>query len=75
MVELRGLIKSGTTTNGTTIFTLPVGLRPSATHLVPARANSGDVGYFDIQTDGRVRITNIASTSWLTIESISFSVS
>jgi hypothetical protein len=56
-IHLRGTIKNGTTTNGTTLFTLPVNYRPSA--MVSYAVNNGSV-YVD--TSGNVRLNSTLST-------------
>lgn len=41
VVHVRGVIKSGTTTGGTVVATLPAGYRPSSHIVVPAWASAG----------------------------------
>lgn len=52
-VFLRGIIKSGTTTSGTLLFTLPAGMRPDYTLAFPVMSGTG-VGRIEILTNGQV---------------------
>jgi hypothetical protein len=72
-VHLRGLIKNGTTTNGTTVLTLPVGFRPSTTRLLfPAETGgSGAQARADVLPDGTV-ICQLASAGYFSLDNISF---
>jgi hypothetical protein len=57
-VELKGLIKSGTTTTGTIIATLPVGYRPPLTrsYLITAISATIDTGRIFIKSNGDIVI-------------------
>lgn len=55
VVYVRGLIKSGTTTSGTTIFTLPSGYRPSATRKAIVIVSGGSSVPLDIDSAGNVK--------------------
>ena len=68
-VHLRGIAKNGT--NGTAIFTLPPGYRPSKSMIFPAASN-GAFGYADITTGGAVVATG--SNAWFSLDGISFKV-
>lgn len=41
VVHLEGLIRNGTTTGGTVVFTLPVGYRPAATQIFSVSSSGG----------------------------------
>jgi hypothetical protein len=73
VVHLSGLIKSGTTTGGTTLFTLPIGYRP------PLSINfiTADVDGFArlfITNTGVVGIDANVSNIYLSLNQISFKV-
>lgn len=73
-VWVTGLIKNGTTTSGTLLFTLPVGYRPAVTNMMNARGSGGN-NRIDIEPDGEARVfsTNDATTnSFLSLDAISF---
>lgn len=63
IVRLDGMIKPGTYTNGTTIFTLPAGYRPAAKHRFVLQADSATTGAnmleLDVTTGGVVSVTGI----------------
>lgn len=69
-VILRGLIKSGTTSPGTTIFTLPVGFRPLKINIY-AVENSGSHGRVDAMPAGNVIISSGGNT-FLSLDGIEF---
>lgn len=69
-VHLKGLVKSGTTTAGTTIFTLPKGYRP-AESLVFVIVSNDLVGRVDVYPNGNVAIV-VGSATWLSFNGISF---
>lgn len=56
MVQLRGSIKNGTVTAGTTIYTLPVGFRPPATHVFATLDGNNAISRFDVDASGNVAI-------------------
>jgi hypothetical protein len=56
MVQLRGQVKNGTTTAGTSILTLPVGFRPTAQVVVPTLDGNNALARFDITAAGAVII-------------------
>lgn len=68
-VHLRGLIKSGVTTVGTTLFTLPTGYRPELT-VIHAVASNDAFGEARVNNDGTVTIN--AGTSWFCLDGITF---
>lgn len=71
MVHLRGLVKDGTTTAGTTLFTLPVGFRPLAQTVCITLTNSV-LGTMNIETDGDVNVGGGTSSAWFSLENITF---
>jgi hypothetical protein len=75
-VFLKGLIKNGTITTNTTLFTLPTGFRPSETLIFDCltydNANAKYViGRIDIQTNGNVTIQS-GFNFFMTLDAISF---
>lgn len=60
-VWLDGDAAPGTWANGTVIFTLPVGYRPTALHSIikQTEGNAGGTFSYDIGTDGTVKINDI----------------
>lgn len=69
-VYLQGLIKDGTATNGTVLFTLPSGYRPSR-RLAFAVASNNTVARVDVFANGEVQIIS-GSNTWLSLTGISF---
>lgn len=62
MLQFSGVITAGTKTDGTLLFTLPAGSRPSGTRLVPVGSleSGGGVGaYVNIGSDGSVTAYNV----------------
>ena len=70
-VHLRGLIKSGTSTGGTRLFTLPAGYRPPLAQMFPVTSN-GLHGELEIQADGDVVLSSSVSNVYLSLSGISF---
>lgn len=70
-VHLKGLIKSGTITAGTTIMTLPVGYRPAKDIFVSTMDNSGFAS-LTITATGNVNIDRCTSNTFLSLDNISF---
>ncbi|GGJ11564.1 hypothetical protein [Paenibacillus hunanensis] len=70
MVYMRGLIKDGSMANGTMIFRLPEGYRPSQNLQIPATSRNSTGAFqsctININTLGEVRIEN-ALNYWLTL--------
>lgn len=56
MVQLRGSVKNGTATSGTTIYTLPTGFRPPTQHIFVTLDGANAAGRFDVDTSGNVLI-------------------
>lgn len=69
IVHLRGLVKNGT--NNTTIFTLPVGYRPSYQELQAVQTNPNTIGRVDILADGQVTVVS-GSNGWVSLDGITF---
>ena len=69
IVHLRGLVKNGT--NNTTIFTLPVGYRPSNRELQAVQTNNNIIGRVDIFADGQVTVVS-GSNGWVSLDGITF---
>lgn len=72
VVSLRGLIKSGTATSGTVIFTLPAGYRPS-TNIICSQVSSPDsFARVDISSVGQVILREGVSNGWLSLAGCDF---
>lgn len=71
LVQLRGLIKDGTASAGTTLFTLPVGYRPSKILTFAIQAGAA-IEVIDIQPDGDVVLATASSSTDLTLSNIIF---
>lgn len=69
-VFLRGLATGGSSASGT-IFTLPVGYRPSA-RLVLASISQAGTCRIDIQSDGTVNAAAGGSTGWNSLDGLCF---
>jgi hypothetical protein len=70
IVSLKGTLKSGTTTAGTVITTLPPGYRPSE-RLVFTTDSAGAWSRIDIFANGQV-VIRLAYSSFLSLDNISF---
>lgn len=72
MVSLRGLIKSGTTTDGVLIGTLPAGFRPEAQLAFP-QVNNGNINRVDIYPNGEIHLVGTSlSNVYQTLNGITF---
>lgn len=71
VVHLRGLIKNGTTTPGTTLFTLPVGYRPVTRELLGTITNPNAIGRIDVNYTGVVTI-ELGDIAWLSLDGLTF---
>ena len=69
-VRLRGLIKNGVSTAGTTLFVLPAGFRPSRVSIFAVSSNDA-FGEVRVDASGNVNI-NVGSSSWIALDNISF---
>jgi len=76
VVHLRGLIKSGTATAGTVIFTLPAGYRPPAIELLQVQCYTSTyvIGRVDIQSGGNV-VFQTGGNTFLSLDGLTFRVS
>ena len=72
-IHLKGLISSGTTTAGTTIFTLPVGYRP-AVSLYFVVADSNGFGKLFVNANGFVAIEADVNSIYLSLNQITYRV-
>lgn len=70
VVGLRGLIRAGTTTSGTALFTLPAGHRPANRILYTVYSNTA-YGRLDILPDGRVFFM-VGSNGWYSLDGVTF---
>lgn len=71
VIYLRGLIKSGTVTAGTVLFTLPVGYRPSSDKHMDTVSN-GVHAVLNVMANGQVKINASVSASYLSLAGIIF---
>lgn len=69
-VHLRGLIKGGF--QGSTVFVLPAGYRPTSRRLFTCVTSPGALGRFDVAADGSA-IVVLGDPGWLSLDGISFS--
>jgi hypothetical protein len=73
VVHIRGLIKSGTFTPNTVLFTLPVGYRPSTSGgLIFTVDNAASIGRVDVQANGNVVVVTATTNAFLNLTGISF---
>jgi hypothetical protein len=73
-VQLRGLIKDGTITEGTTLFTLPSGYRPAAQRSFPAIHGGNNVCRITVESTGEVVIRGGTNNAFLSLEPVRFDV-
>lgn len=72
IVTLSGLIKSGSTTSGAIIATLPPGYRPtSGAAIFGVASGSVAIGRIDIDTDGNI-LYRAGGNTWLSLDGIHF---
>ena len=74
VVYIRGFCRSGSTTEGSTVFTLPEGLRPSQAMYKHILNNDYNIGVVRIETNGRVNIKSKVDDKWLCLDDISFKI-
>lgn len=73
MVRLNGLIKNGTTSAGTILFTLPVGYRPSKKEKCMCCSGAA-LCILEVDASGNVSISFGATSGWLSLSGIAFRV-
>lgn len=78
-IELRGVAKSGTATDGTTIFTLPPHLRPLNTILLVVPSGTTATTYatvctLKIATDGTVKLYGAGGNGYISFDGVFFSI-
>jgi len=71
VVHLVGLIKSGTTTNGTILFTLPVGYRPVKQEVFIVTTITG-TARIDVYPNGQVIGSRDLNATWTSLAGIQF---
>jgi hypothetical protein len=69
-VWLQGLIKSGTTTNGTPMFNLPTGFRPGKRLIFPTNTGAGFQAHIDVRPNGDSCI--LLGSGHLSLENVFF---
>lgn len=75
IVYLDGMIKPGTTTDYTTLFTLPPGYRPSVNRFISvATSNNGGARQIQILSGGVVRLGESFAGNYVSLDGISFRV-
>jgi hypothetical protein len=73
MVQMAGMIAPGTTTNGTTVATLPAGYIPVADHNFRVSAGAAGTADVYVRSTGAVQIQNTSGTiQWLSLSQIRF---
>lgn len=72
-VQFRGLLKNGTTTSGTLIFTLPTGFRPSQNLIFITKTAGTSYGETRVNSNGQVTIGDaVWNTGWSSIDNVAF---
>jgi len=71
IVTLKGLIKTGTATNGTVIANLPAGFRPKEKLIFSSVANSHHAR-IDVASNGNITIEGSGDVVWMCLDDISF---
>jgi hypothetical protein len=72
-VRLRGIIKNGTTTAGTTLFTLPSGYRPATSQYAVTLCSGNGIVRLKVDSAGAVTLNSAPSSSaWVQLDNISF---
>ena len=67
IVHVQGLIKDGTATDGTTLFTLPAGYRPDAQLIFMCGQFDNVYGRIDVHADGTVDLGTTGHATWQNI--------
>ena len=77
IIHIQGVIKNGTSSNPTLLFTLDEGFRPIKTIITTAKTTNGTIladAQLNINTTGEVLLCmNSGYNTWLSLEGISFS--
>jgi len=73
VVYIKGLIKSGTYTDSTVMFTLPIGYRPSSLHHISCEGSGGDTWIMRINSNGEVQCLSLTQNTWASI-AVSFTI-
>lgn len=71
-VVLSGLIRPGTTTSGTVLFTLPASMRPANQQIVVTTMDAGAVAVLEIFASGNVTLRNGTPSSFLSLNNVGF---
>lgn len=71
IVTVKGLIKSGTATNGTVIANLPAGYRPKEKLIFSSVANSHHAR-IDVSSNGNITVDGGGDAVWMSLDQISF---
>jgi hypothetical protein len=73
VVYLRGMLKPGATTVGSTLFTLPTGYRPGGNQVISVPTSADPASRINLMTNGDV-LVNVAMTgaTWCSIANISY---
>lgn len=73
-VQLRGLIKSGTTTNNTVLFNLAAGYRPAATRNFVSVQGNNTACRVSVLSGGDVTINGVTDNTFLSLDVVRFDV-
>lgn len=71
VVHLRGLIKSGTATAGTTMLTFPAGYRPGVQMIFETVSNDARAA-LTLHTDGTLKTRTGVNNTWVSLNGITF---
>lgn len=71
IVTVKGMIKSGTITNGTVVGTLPAGYRPAKKLLLSGVSYDNHVR-IDVGPDGAITLQGNANSNWVSLDNITF---
>lgn len=70
-VEVKAMIKNGTTAGGTSIAVLPVGYRPAESLVFNVATSSGHCNV-NVQSDGTISFSSTGDASWTSLCGIRF---
>jgi hypothetical protein len=71
LICLEGMIKPGTTTAGTTLFTLPADMRPTTQKIIPCSSESA-VCQIEVFANGNVQLRTGTPASFLSLDGATF---